>query len=76
VSRFLIDLWNDNASGGPPLHGRFGLLRCDNPGPSPFRVTCVISSDVTLQEISSLKGVFTSSRLFRSVRLTTAHLSI
>jgi|GEM_PF-1778621 len=76
VSQFLVDLWNDNASGGPPLVGRFGLLRCENPGPSPYRVTCVVSSAETGQQTSLLKGVFNSSRLFQSVRLTTAHLSI
>lgn len=76
VSKFLTNLWNFNASGEPPILGRYGLLRCENPGPSPYQVTCVLSSNATGQEVSSLKDVFDSSRLFRSVRLVTAHLFI
>jgi hypothetical protein len=76
VSRFLINLWNINASAGPPILGRYGLLRCENPGPSPYQVTCVFSSKATAQEASSLKGLFESSRLFRSVRLVTANLFV
>ncbi len=76
VSRFLINLWNFNESGGPPILGRYGLLGCENPGPSSYQVTCVFSSKATGQEASSLKGVFDSSRLFRSVRFVTANLFV
>ena len=76
VSTFLVDLWNYNASGGPPILGRYGLLRCDNPGPSPYRVMCVFSSNASGQESSSLKSVFDASRLFKSVRLERAHLNV
>lgn len=76
VSKFLVNLWNFNASGGPPIVARYGLLRCENPGPSPYQVTCVFWSRGTSRDASSLKAVFESSRLFSTGRLMTAHLFV
>jgi hypothetical protein len=65
VSAFLNQLWLANFKGGP--RGTYQLQRCENPGPAPFHVECVLFSTGTPQDLSALRNVFESSRLFASV---------
>lgn len=70
VTMFLFELWRANATGGTPLLGRYQLQQCANPGSAPYRVTCVLWSTGTRQDLSAMKKMFTSSRLFTRVTAT------
>jgi hypothetical protein len=65
ISSFLDELWVANFHGGPA--GPYQLQRCENPGPAPYRVECVLFSTGTTQDLAALRNVFESSRLFTSV---------
>jgi len=69
VTKFLKKLWGQNpASDTPP--GRYELQRCENPDPVPHAVTCVLWSNATRKDLSTIKSAFASSRLFRNVTTT------
>lgn len=65
ISRFLNELWTVNYDGGPS--GTHHLQRCENPGPAPYRVACVLFSTGSVRDLSALRAEFLSSRLFVSV---------
>jgi hypothetical protein len=69
VTTFLTKLWNANSSGDAHL-GAYQLQRCGNPGPAPYRVTCVLWSSATKKDLHALKKAFTESRLFKTVAAT------
>lgn len=65
ILRFLDQLWSVNYEGGPA--GTYQLQRCENPGPAPYRIECVLFSSGTQSDVNALKSVFESSRLFQTV---------
>jgi hypothetical protein len=65
ISKFISELWTVNFDGGPS--GAYQLQRCENPGPAPYRVECVLFSTGSIQDLAALRGEFLSSRLFVSV---------
>jgi hypothetical protein len=65
VSVFLNQLWFANFKGG--TQGTYQLQRCENSGSVPYRVECVLFSTGTDQDLSALRNVFDSSRLFTIV---------
>jgi hypothetical protein len=66
ISKFLSELWSVNFEGGPS--GAYQLQRCANPGPSPYRVECVLFSTGSAQDLDALRAQFLSSRLFVSIK--------
>jgi hypothetical protein len=65
ITVFLIQLWQANFRGGP--RGTYQLQRCENPGPAPYHVECVLFSTGTPQDLAALRNVFEASRLFTNV---------
>lgn len=76
VSRFLVNLWVSNVSGGPSILGKYGLSRCENPGILPYQTTCVLWSSAATHDASSLKAVLKSSGLFKTVRIAKSHFFV
>jgi len=66
VTALLTELWKENSSGDAHL-GVYQLQRCENPGPAPYRVTCVLWSSATRSDLRALKKAFADSRLFKTV---------
>jgi hypothetical protein len=66
LTKFLSKIWDANRAAGTLL-GTYQLQRCVNPGPAPYRVTCVLWSSGTEKDLSWLKKTFTSSRLFKTI---------
>jgi hypothetical protein len=65
IARFLNELWTVNFDGGPS--GSYQMQRCENPGPAPYRVECVLFSTGSAQDLTALRDSFLSSHLFTSV---------
>jgi hypothetical protein len=66
LTKFLSKIWDANRAAGTLLR-TYQLQRCVNPGPAPYRVSCVLWSSGTKKDLSWLKKTFTSSRLFKTI---------
>jgi hypothetical protein len=73
ISRFLTNLWATNSKSGSPILGAYELQRCGYPGSShPYRITCVLWSTGTNQDVQAIREVFVSSRLFTTVTIASS----
>jgi len=70
ISIFLKKLWGINSESGPPILGFYELQRCSNPGPSPYKITCVLWSSASRHNASQLSHAFESSHLFQIIDVT------
>jgi hypothetical protein len=73
ISRFLTNLWATNSKGSSPNLGAYEFQRCGYPGASrPYRITCVLWSTGTNQDVQAKREMFVSSRLFTTVTIASS----